>query len=80
VDTSFLIARTCFYLISDARLKQYFYLILHVCEVSLKKKKAFQASNSTMFSSESPQYLRQGLSMFGQSLLLKVSEFVSLIE
>lgn len=29
-----------------------------------------------MFSSESPQYLRQGLSMFGQSLLLNVSEFV----
>lgn len=39
-------------------------------------KKAFQAYYWTMFSSESPQYLRQGLSMFGQSLLLNVSEFV----
>lgn len=79
MDTSFLISRTCFDLISDARLKQYFYLILNVCEVfPLKKKKAFQASNSTMFSSESPQYLRQGLSMFGQSLLLNVSDFFPL--
>lgn len=30
--------------------------------------------HSTMFSSENPQYLRQGLSMFGQSTYLNVSK------